>query len=115
MASTVLLEVAGEGGSLILAREPDGSYSVRLADQTLTFIEEGDEIRRSAAGLTWDSAVRLLGRYPWHKLSPLAVAPEARDLIWAQLGERWSDIRWPHKRERWAELCGRPANETPAP
>src|SRR5262245_43693818 len=57
---------------------------------------------------SWEAALRLIDRYPWHKLSPLTVHPEFCERVWAAVQNRFGSDRRPEedwRLERWRELC----------
>lgn len=75
-SNSVILKVAGEGGSVALygIREGNGWHF------DLDFIDESVEPRAAVAD-SWEGALRLLDRYPWHLLTPVRVHPEFRERI----------------------------------
>ena len=80
--SEVILEVGAEGGAITLygVRDLDGwRYSTSVLDQTPSLLpDEFDEpeIRKDSEVVnSWEAALRLIDRYPWHRLSPLTVPP----------------------------------------
>src|SRR5262249_26030188 len=97
--SEVILEVGAEGGAITLygVRAPDGwRFSTSMLDQTPSllpdaFHEQGS--RKDYEGVNpWEAALRLIDRYPWHRLHPLTVHPE--------FGERVLDCRTKPVRQR---------------
>jgi hypothetical protein len=71
--SVVIIQIGAEGRSItVVARTSAGGvteYSVRLRDQTLTFLAEGEAdnvIRRDTQWSDrWDDVIASLGRWPW--------------------------------------------------
>ena len=73
--SEVILEVGAEGGAITLygVRDLDGwRYSTSVLDQTPSLLpDEFDEpeIRKDSEVVnSWEAALRLIDRYPWHSL-----------------------------------------------
>jgi hypothetical protein len=57
---------------------------------------------------SWEAALRLMDRYPWHRLFPLKVHPEFCEQVWAAVQDRFASDRRPREEsqlERWRELC----------
>jgi hypothetical protein len=113
--SEVILEVGAEGGNITLygVRDSDGwRYSTSVLDQTPSLLpDECDEpeIRKESEVVnSWEAALRLIDRYPWHKLFPLTVHPEFCEQVWAAVQNRFASDRRPAEYwqlERWRELC----------
>ena len=113
--SEVILEVGAEGGAITLygVRDPEGwRYSTSVIDQTPALLpDEFDEpgIRKDSEVVnSWEAALRLIDRYPWHRLYPLTVHPEFCEPVWAAVQNRFGSGRRPEKDrqlERWRELC----------
>lgn len=103
-----ILTVCAEGGSLRLLATTDAlpRFSVRLNDQSLTFIGEGAEITHESGLMSWNDAFTAMGRYPWHKMSPTQVDPEYAGRIWSRVKSR-ADEMDPDKLMDWRELCGK--------
>ena len=115
--SEVILELGAEGGRITLygRRNPGGwLYSTKTIDQSLLLFDEGPEIRKESEVVdSWEAALGLINRYPWHRLNPRVVLPEFREKIWAAVQSRFaSDQRRVEDRhlklERWREVCARP-------
>ena len=78
MGGEVVLEVGAEMGSITLYgwRHGDGwRYAISTVDhQTPMLLDEevdNAEVRPSSAKVnTWEAALHLMDRYPWHKPSP---------------------------------------------
>ena len=51
---------------------------------------EGVIHHRSSVVDSWEEALKLLDRYPWHRLYPLRVHPEFRQKIWVEVQRRLS-------------------------
>ncbi len=112
----VIIRIGAEGGSItVVARISAGGdreYSVRLRDQTLTFLsndEAGAEIRTSTAwSERWDDVVTSLGRWPWQMLVPLYVHADYADRVLSAVrGFKGRDGRPASASaiEMWAEAC----------
>ena len=56
---------------------------------------------------SFDRALALFDRYPWHRLYPVEVHPEFEARIWAAVQERYrTDTRGgPRRLDRWQRLC----------
>ena len=109
--SDVILEVGAEGGSLILhgIRTAEGwQYSRNVLDQTPELLDEPWVEHDSAFVKSWVEALKLLGKYPWHKLYPLQVHPEFRELVFDAVIARYKeeDSSDPQRLRKWRELCG---------
>jgi hypothetical protein len=64
--------------------------------------------RSSEVVNSWEAALRLIDRYPWHRLSPLTVHPEFCERVWVAVQERFGRDRRSTKDcqlERWREPC----------
>jgi hypothetical protein len=60
---------------------------------------------------TWESALVLLDRYPWHMLWPIKVHSEFRQQIWVAVQRRFESESRPGPMARiaigkWRQLCG---------
>jgi hypothetical protein len=86
-------------------------YSAKAIDQTPGLLPEefdGPEIRKELGMVdSWDAALRLIDRYPWHRLYPLVVHPEFRARIWAAVQNRFEGDQGfaETEIERWRDLC----------
>jgi hypothetical protein len=112
----VVIKIGAEGGSItVVARASVGGvteYSVRLRDQTLTFLAEGEAdnvIRRDTQWSDrWDDVIASLGRWPWPMLVPLQVHPDYADrvlLAVEQYRGRDGEPARPQSVDRWTEAC----------
>jgi len=88
----VILEIGAEGGSITLYGIPHGTgwrYSTSVVDSTLSFVSDepkDSEYRRDSKWVqSWDAALRLIDRNPWHRLYALTVHPEFRERVWAAI------------------------------
>ncbi|MFX3627779.1 MAG: NAD-dependent deacetylase [Ectobacillus sp.] len=63
-------------------------------DGTWQFIYEDEVVH------TWTGALRILSRYPWQTLSPVAVHPEFRFLVWREIEKAGCTL------DKWRALCG---------
>ena len=116
--SEIILEVGAEGGSITLygLQDPDGwrYFTSIIIDQTpLLLPDEFDEPQiEKASGVVncWEAALKLIDRYPWHRLYPLTVHPEFCERVWAAVQDRFgSDASSPNdwQLERWRDLSCR--------
>ncbi len=98
-----------EGGSITLfgVRSPRGwLYSRSVDDWTPELIDEERIEHDSNVVDSWEAALGLLDRYPWHLLSPLHVHPEFRRQILAAARKRFESSGDPMSRmDKWHELC----------
>jgi hypothetical protein len=126
-AGEVILDIGAEGGSLTIVgtRAPDGWRFRLVRDETtlralfnaedregLEFWHQTDWVQ------SFESALALLDRYPWHRLYPLQVHPDFRQQVWAAVQQRYDKERGgdpdrlQRSRDRWRRLChpeaGRP-------
>jgi hypothetical protein len=112
-----ILEIGAEGGSITVVSRPSPGgppeYSVRIRDQTLTFLpteEGGNQIRTQTAWSTdWNDVVNSLGRWPWPMLAPVRVDPAYAERVLAaaqQYRGRDGQPARPSSLERWARICG---------
>lgn len=65
--------------------------------------------KQSVMADSWDAALRLIDRYPWHRLYPLTVHPDFGELVWAALHDRLASDQGMFQGqpiEHWRELCG---------
>jgi hypothetical protein len=88
--SEVILEVRAEGGAITLygVRDPDGwRYFTSALDQAPALLpgefEEPGIRKDSEVANSWEAALRLIDRYPWHRHYPLTVHPEFCERVWA--------------------------------
>jgi hypothetical protein len=83
-----IVKVGAEGGSISLfgLLKPDGEwlYSLTRDERTLAGlnVDELQYLSKTKVVEDWDSALRLLSRYPWVQLCPLEVHQAFRTLIW---------------------------------
>jgi len=106
----IVLQVGGEGGSLTLVRYPVSDETWEFAiirDETTLagFLEEGemaDLFESQNAISTFDDAIKLMNKYPWQYLFPLAVHPEyVKEVL--SIIDRMGD---PCAKDRWQHLLG---------
>ena len=82
----VIVEIAGEGGSVVLyglRTESGWLFSRDLIDATLVTSENALPDNQSMVAANWTDALELLSRYPWYRLTPLRVHPEFRTEVLA--------------------------------
>lgn len=108
----VILEVLGEGGSIALyGREtPEGwVFGRELVDQTMMLLEDGEEIRRFDEAHTWEKALELISKYPWHMLYPGKLHPAFADMVYqaamAKLDEEYGPDECEDRRQKWTSFC----------
>ena len=114
--SVVIIQIGAEGGSItVVARTSAGGvteYSVRLRDQTLTFLAEGEAdnvIRRDTQWSDrWDDVIASLGRWPWPMLVPLQVHSDYVDRVLLAVEQYRGRDGQPAREsavDRWKEAC----------
>jgi hypothetical protein len=93
----IIVEIGAAGGSITLyglRTESGWLFSREVIDSTpLLLPEEFPEgvIHHSSSVVdSWEEALKLLDRYPWHRLYPLRVHPEFRQKIWVEVQRRLS-------------------------
>lgn len=80
----VILHLAAEGGGLTLYghRTANGwMYSRHVLDWTPELLDESFIEHTSEVARSWQEALELLDRYPWHLLRPTTVHPEFRKAL----------------------------------
>jgi len=112
-ANEVILEVGAEGGSVTLygVRTENGRlFSRELIDQTALLLDEPEIQHTSQLVDSWDAALGLMDRYPWHKLFPVKVHTEFKSAILDAVLARFSIEKYVdhHRLRRWQEICGEP-------
>lgn len=87
--SELIVEVGGEGGSIKLlgTRVPNGWRFRTYAYDCVGEYEGRDE---SDWVDSWEAALALFDKYPWHKLYPLFVHPEFQKLLWIAVRESFA-------------------------
>lgn len=103
----IVLQVGAEGGSIVLLRKAGSpeEFSVRILDQSLSLVGEGEDITRQGTWDSWQAAVQSLDHYPWRRLVPLNVHPEYRETIWGLVSAHSGEL--PELRIRdWSDACG---------
>jgi hypothetical protein len=122
LVSELVLGVGAELGSIELlgTRAARGwLFHTSIKDQSIWLLNEedrGDLVSQHASEWvdSWEAALALLDKYPWHRLHPLAVHPEFKQKIWAAVQERFQKERrsvggqgsFRHYLEPWRKLCG---------
>ena len=115
----VIVRVGAVGGSVTLlgrkTRAAVWQFAQVTVDQTeALFGESGDGVDRAPVVESlewvdgWDEALRLLDRYPWARLHPVAVHPEFVDRVRVAVEERLAG-ELPHRsvereRGKWVRL-----------
>ena len=110
----VILKVGAEGGSITIlgSESPSGDWSFcferneaaiadLLSEEDLAGFGPEDFYHRSDFVSTFDEALDLIDRYPWHKLWPLEVRPKFHDRVFAAVKQRGGDV------ERWKDRLSR--------
>ena len=110
----VILEIGAEGGSMTIlgSRSPSGDWKFcserneaaiadLLSEEDLAGFGLENFYHRSGFVDTFEQALELIDRYPWHRLWPLHVHPEFYDRVLAEVQERGGDV------ERWKTILSR--------
>ncbi len=88
----VILHIAAEGGEITLIgiRKEDGWLFRRdIRDWTPELLDEEWVGHESKSVDSWEAALILLDRYPWHKLSPIAIHPTFRKAVFDAIEVRY--------------------------
>ena len=105
----IILFIGAEGGGITLYGEQtqDGwRFQRNVRDQT-PWMLNAEEIRHdSTFTSSWDEALTLLDRYPWHRLFPIEVHPKFRQAVWAAVQQRYAGADAERSLERWRDRCG---------
>jgi hypothetical protein len=124
----VLLQVGAAGGSVTLVGRKAGATTwqfVRITvDQSEDLLGEADGKVPGPPAPTalewvasWDEALRLMDRYPWARLHPVAVHPEFVERVRVAVGERLAGEPQHRSVERergqWERLLGRAETQDP--
>ena len=109
-ANETVLAVGAEGGRLILdgARVGTGwRFTLHVADQTPALLDEESIARHTRSVGSWEAALGLLARYPWHRFCPIEIHPEFRERIWqeVQRRHRGASARAASEMQSWRALC----------
>jgi hypothetical protein len=86
-------------------RTAHGWRFTRSVDES---IDDLSTRNRSEPVDSWNAALSLLDKYPWHKLYPLEIHPEFRKQVWTAANERFEGDGEPRSRSRlelWRSLC----------
>jgi hypothetical protein len=106
----VIVKIGAEGGSITLfgTRSQRGwAYSMSVDE----CIDDECSQHETNGVDSWEAALRLLDRYPWHRLSPLEVHPEFRTQIWAVVQRRFEcGDEAGVGIENWRQICGETDN-----
>jgi hypothetical protein len=95
----VILEVGAELGSLTLlgTRAAHGwRFRIQTIDQSAWLLSDDDEdtgpktYRLSDWVDSWEEALALLDKYPWHRLHSLVVHPEFAQRVWTAVQEKFA-------------------------
>ena len=88
----VLLEIGTEGGSLIIlrVRGPEGTWKfIFITDESTMaeFLDLDDQIelvKKYPPVDTFEEAVQLMNKYPWHEMHVVTIHPEYAEVIQAE-------------------------------
>lgn len=107
----VILKAGIEGGSITLYGMHNGKgwlFSEDISDQTPALIDEPGIYYRSKPAYSWEDALHLLDKHPWHRFYPLEVHPLFRGAVLvavlrrSKLGEVGGDDGL----HSWLGICG---------
>jgi hypothetical protein len=117
-AVEVILKIGGEGGSLTIegvkAAHGWRFRAIRNEYALMDFLrgEDGFEFWSGSGWVdSFDRALALFDRYPWHRLYPLQVHSDFKARIWAAVQERYDKDRdgdpahLERSSDRWRQLC----------
>jgi hypothetical protein len=109
--SEVILEVGTAGGGVTLVGTKT-TIGWLFSRQTNEWIAESEDEGRTKSERvdSWDAALALLNKYPWHRFYPVTVHPDFKQQIWAVVQKLWADERkdTPLRRktfEAWRRRC----------
>jgi hypothetical protein len=120
MKNEIIIECGVDGGAWVLvgSRGADGWLFRASRDEgtLLDFMTEDDaadfEPRHETEWVgSWETALALFDKYPWHTFCTVRVHPDFAGEIWAALQDRWDaderrDEWWMrHTEESWLVLC----------
>ncbi|HEV2713702.1 MAG TPA: hypothetical protein VGU64_00470 [Terriglobales bacterium] len=90
---------------------------IKSYDFTPELIDEGPAISRESDWVdSWEAALKILDKYPWHRLYPIIVHPDFAQAIWQAVKKRLDHDTLIGERPqrlvdsnlpRWHKLCGR--------
>lgn len=110
----LILSIGAEGGGLRLTGERTQSgwrFFFEASDwsaERLTEDHSGPVARVEKTADSWDGALELISRYPWHRLYPEFVHPEFCERVWivarARL-EEMPDSQADRSISLWRDLC----------
>ena len=107
----VILQAGVEGGAITLYGMHNGKswiFSEDVYDQTPALIDEPDVYYRSKHAYSWQDALQMLDKHPWHLFYPLEVHPFFRGPVLAAVLKR-SKLQHIHDDDglrNWLERCG---------
>lgn len=102
----IVLMVGCEGGGVTLYGMREGArwrFTRNVVDQTPSMLDEAEIEHNSPFVESFDEALKLMDRYPWHRLSPIKVHPDFRKTVWGAVQQRLADDD--DGRERWRDRC----------
>lgn len=108
-ATVLILEVLAEGGSIKLYGrqvEKGWEFQRQVIDQTPELIDEAWINHASGVARSWEEAVQLLDKYPWHHMVPDVVHAAFRGKVWAEISRRAGEGEPMRYVDRWREKCG---------
>jgi hypothetical protein len=113
-AGEIIVKAGVDGGSItLLGAKTADNWRFRMATNESAFYDllneedrpeeyrREDWLRESGWVDSWDAALALLDKYPWHQFYPLEVHPNFRQQVLDAVEERFNA----HSLERWRWLC----------
>lgn len=102
MIKEIVIEVGAEGGSLTLFRgkhelDQDWRFFLGRNECAMAGLLSDEDLKglslsnNSDFVHTWDEALKLMDKYPWHRLHPVYARNDCAVLIWAALQARTND------------------------
>jgi hypothetical protein len=114
----VILELVGELVSLTLVRMRQGEsllFQFSTWDGTPELLDEPSSNIQSGLMDSWETTIRALDEYHWHRLLPVKVHPAFRERLWTEFCSRIviEDDEY-HNIQAWSTMCGVTQDEMPS-
>lgn len=105
----LIFQVCAEGGSIkLLGQQIEQGWMFHrlVSDCTAALIGEPSVEHESETAGSWVDAIRLMDEYQWYRLSPRAVHPAFRVLVWNEIRRlAGQGLLSGHLLESWREKC----------
>nr|WP_217346574.1 hypothetical protein [Noviherbaspirillum sp. L7-7A]MBV0881037.1 hypothetical protein [Noviherbaspirillum sp. L7-7A] len=107
----VILEAGVEGGSITLYSRYTGKswiFGRDVLDQTPTLIDEATIHYKSDSVYSWEEALELLDKHPWHLFYPVKIHPLFRGAVLAAVIRRskHNAMDDDYGFRNWLTICG---------